>query len=182
MYNHLASKLRNESARHGWGLILIARQQLYNIIIRKKPRTLLDIGCHNRLLEKTVKEWAKMNNFVVYTVGLDIVKYEKKPEVLASGDILPFRDSCFEFVTIIEALEHIPDYVCCLKECYRVLKENGGLFIQSISCISEDSYKGDETHFHVLHPETLSRLLNFLKFKVKEWGFIGTNFYIYAEK
>jgi len=185
-YQQLKQILYEESKKHGWGLILIARQQLNRIILEKargkKIFKLLDIGCHNRLLEKTVEEWLREVKVKLYGIGLDIVVYKVKPEVIASGDLLPFRYGSFDFITIIETLEHIPDYVCCLKQCFRILKQSGGIFIQSVSCLSPHSYSGDPTHLHVLHPDTLERLMQYIGYRVVEKGFINRTFYLYAER
>jgi len=166
------------SRTHGWGLILIAREQLRKWVLAKKPRKLLDIGCHNRHLEQTVREWYSS----VETFGLDITVYQVKPDVLASGDHLPFRGSTFDFVTMIEVLEHIVDYVRALREVLRVLRPGGTLFVQSVSCLSQHAYEGDETHFHVLHPKTLSRLARVLGFKVLETGMVNLTLYAVFEK
>jgi len=88
----------------------------------------------------------------------------------------------FDVVTLIETLEHVPDYVSCLRECHRVLRERGVLFIQSARCLNTHICERDETHFHALEPACLSRLLDYLKFKVLEMGQVGENFYIVAEK
>ena len=181
-YREIEQINKEQWRRHGWGILLIAREQLKRIILNKRPKRFLDIGCHNRLLEKTVQEWLTAAKHKVYTIGLDIVWYQVKPEVLASGDSIPFRSNSFDFITIIETLEHIPDYVCCLKQCYKILKRGGGIFIQSVSCLSPHSYSGDPTHLHVLHPDTLERLLKWIGYQVKEKGWINRTFYIYAEK
>ncbi len=46
------------------------------------------------------------------------------------GDVtrLPFTGSTFDMVTTFETIEHVPDFVTCLQEFSRVLKEGGVLF------------------------------------------------------
>jgi len=181
-YEKIRKICHQESRKHGWGLILIAREQLKKLILEVKPRRVLDIGCHNRLLEKTIVEWLAEAGVRPYTVGLDIVIYEVKPEVIASGDLLPFRKESFDLITIVETLEHIPDYVCCLRQCYNILRKGGYIFIQSVCCLSEHAYGGDETHLHVLHPDTLERLMRWIGFEVTEKGLINLTFYLVATK
>jgi len=177
-YKNIECICKQESKRHGWGLILIAREQLKKWILQKKPKTLLDIGCHNRLLEKTIKQWFSKTE----TLGIDIVKYSEKLSTLCDGSMLPFRNDSFDFITIIETLEHIPNYVNCMYECYRTLKNQGILFIQSVCCISRHAYEGDETHYHVLHPNCLERLGKLIGFKTLEKGMINLTFYIVMQK
>jgi len=170
----LREKLREESKRHGWGLLLIAKDQLHNIITTQKPSTLLEIGCHNKLLGKTLRKWGFQGEYI----GLDVCKYDVKIDVMASGDHLPFRSNSFDMVVMIETLEHIPNYVECLKRCGNVIRPNGLLFIQSIICYDRCAYEGDDTHLHTLHPNCLKRLMRFIGLKVVEEGLIGSNFYI----
>ena len=173
-YHEYEQILKSESQKHGWGLILIAREQLKQWILKVRPKRLLDIGCHNRHLEETIKEWYSE----IDTIGIDIIKYDVNPDVIASAEHLPFRNDYFDFITLIETLEHIPDYVTTLKECFRILKSGGILFIQSVSCLSRHAYEGDETHFHVLHPNCLERLCRLIGFKLIEKGLINLTFYI----
>lgn len=42
---------------------------------------------------------------------------------------LKFKDETFDFVSLFETIEHIPNYKLALKECYRVLKKNGTFII-----------------------------------------------------
>ena len=177
-YKQYEELCKLESKRHGWGIILIARNQLRNYILKFKPRRFLDIGCHNRHLEKTVKEWFPE----VETFGVDVVVYDVKPTCVCDGALLPFKSNFFDFITIIETLEHIPDYVSCLRECYRVLRKDGILFIQSVSCLSRHAFEGDETHFHVLHPNCLERLCRLIGFKCLEKGMINLTFYMVLQK
>ena len=150
----LSNILEEESKKYGWGLILVARNEFINFIKLLKTKRHLDIGCHKMLLKNLIKS---IDNSIEY-VGLDIWHYGTKIHVMASGDLLPFRENSFDTASLIETLEHIPDYVSCLRECYRVLRKDGILFIQSVSCLSRHAFEGDETHFHVLHPNCLERL------------------------
>jgi len=95
LIERLRELLHVESRRHGWGLLLVARDVLRRVILEVKPRRLLDIGCHNRLLERTVVGWLGEVGVRCYTVGIDVVIYDVPPEVIASGDSLPFRDGFF---------------------------------------------------------------------------------------
>jgi len=177
-YHELSKMLHEESKKHGWGLILIARNELKQIIDQYKPFKILEIGCHNRLLERTLREW----NFKGLYVGLDVVKYDVNPDVLGSGDQLPFRDNYFDLIVMLETLEHILDYVRCLKECHRVLRKNGLLFIQSVICYDRCAYNGDESHYHTLHPNCLKRLCRLIGLEHVANGLINATFWILFKK
>jgi len=178
LYHQLKQQLLTESKKHGWGILLVTREHLKRWILKVKPKRLLDIGCHNRYLENTIREWFRE----VETFGIDIVKYDVKPSAICSAELLPFRDNYFDFVTVIETLEHIVDYVCALKEIHRVLKPNGYLYIQSVRCDFKNAVYGDDTHFHVLHPVTLTRLCKLIGFEYVEDGIEKQNFYIVFRK
>jgi predicted SAM-dependent methyltransferase len=47
------------------------------------------------------------------------------PDVLASGDKLPFKDGEFDYLTSIHSFEHFEDQVKTLKEWLRVIKTGG---------------------------------------------------------
>ena len=45
------------------------------------------------------------------------------------NDKLPFEDSSFDFITMLAVMEHLEDDEAMLKECSRLLRPGGGLFI-----------------------------------------------------
>lgn len=98
---------------------------------------LLDIGCGNGLYT------IKMAQVGAQGVGIDIeqdsvqqaqnfrVRHEADDVqfLLASGSELPFGDSSFDLVTMIEVLEHVHRDRETLKECRRVLRPHGRLVL-----------------------------------------------------
>ena len=101
-----------------------------------KDKKILELGCGRGdfLLE-------------CYTEGLDVIGIDINPEyikiseekikksgfkphiILAKGEELPFEDNDFDFINCVEVLEHTNDPKKVLMECYRVLKDNGQIFI-----------------------------------------------------
>jgi SAM-dependent methyltransferase len=61
-----------------------------------------------------------------HVVNLEIVDYDST-DVLAVGEVLPFRDASFDAVISIAVLEHVRDPFRCAAELVRVLKPGGRL-------------------------------------------------------
>jgi len=130
------------------------------------------------MLERTLRTW----NYPSEYVGLDVTVYDVPVHVVADGAKLPFRNNSYDMIVLLATLEHIPDYVCCLRECARVLKPGGILFTQSVMCYDRCAYEGDSTHFHTLHPNNLGRLAALFGFSEVERGLIHATFYIVLQK
>ena len=168
MPNPHFEELKAEGKKYGWGIILIREAELKQVVqelLSKFPKVkVLDVGswvCY-------LGGWFKHNfGERVEYVGIDVVDVEGRLKefefYIMSGESLLFPPNSFELVTFIESLEHIPNYVLALKEAFRVLKPGGAVFIQSIRSDRPNAVVA-KTHFHVLHPVTLARLLRWLGF------------------
>jgi ubiquinone/menaquinone biosynthesis C-methylase UbiE len=64
-------------------------------------------------------------------IALKRAKSLKLHDYLIQGDytMLPFKDESFDVVFALEILYYLEDYNICLKEIYRILKNNGYLII-----------------------------------------------------
>lgn len=170
--------LRQEGLKYGWGFLLIKRQEFYRFIeslIKKFGKVrVLDVGCWKCLMYTHLRE--RYGDAVVY-VGIDVVDNQDRVRdaefYLMNGESLLFPPESFHAVIYIESLEHIIDYVKALREAYRVLKREGGVFIQTTMPNTDNAWK-DETHYHVLHPITLKRLLVHIGFKDVGYAMNGT--------
>jgi ubiquinone/menaquinone biosynthesis C-methylase UbiE len=83
---------------------------------------LLDIGCGMNHLVRKYKNG----------IGIDVYDWGDVDTVVENSAQLPFKDSEFDTVTIIAALNHIPNRKDVLWECSRVLNDNGRLIITMI--------------------------------------------------
>ncbi|MBC9008942.1 class I SAM-dependent methyltransferase [Acetobacter sicerae] len=91
----------------------------------------LEIGCGPRGLVKQISKYA---TFVVET---DIrihqrwvsIGYPDTSFLAADAMKLPFCNSGFDLVVMLNSLHHIPDPARAMDECVRVCKPGGGLFI-----------------------------------------------------
>ncbi|MDD7363759.1 MAG: class I SAM-dependent methyltransferase [Peptoniphilus sp.] len=104
-----------------------------------KDKNVLDIGCGAG--GKTVF-YASLG--AKHTTGLEILeKYRDEAESLArekgygdrftfvQGDAadMPFDDNSFDTIIMNDAMEHVDDPLATLNECYRVLAEDGKLYV-----------------------------------------------------
>ena len=53
------------------------------------------------------------------------IEEKVKPDILASGDKLPFKDGEFDYITSIHSFEHFEDQRKTLKEWLRVIRPGG---------------------------------------------------------
>lgn len=115
-YDFLSEELR---ALSGIGDTLNVSQNAYDpfllaLIEENRDGLVLDCGAGRR--DRTFAN----------VVNLEIVDYEST-DVLAVGEVLPFRDESFDAVISIAVLEHVRDPFACAREIARVLKPGGRL-------------------------------------------------------
>jgi ubiquinone/menaquinone biosynthesis C-methylase UbiE len=84
--------------------------------------SLLDIGCGTNKLVKKHGEG----------IGVDIYQWGEVDLVVENTAKLPFKDSSFDTITIIAALNHIPNRDDVLKEANRLLEKDGIIIITMI--------------------------------------------------
>lgn len=98
---------------------------------------LLDIGCGtNKLVERYGNG-----------IGVDVYQWENVNLVVKDTAKLPYEDESFDTVTIIAALNHVPNREEVLKEAHRLLRKDGIILVTMI-------------------PPTISRVWHFLR---KPW-------------
>jgi SAM-dependent methyltransferase len=84
---------------------------------------LLDVGCgRNHLVRR----------YQGFGVGVDVFDWSQGAIILRDSSRLPFRDGTFDTVTVLAALNHIPNRVDVLKEIARVLRDEGRLVMTMI--------------------------------------------------
>jgi SAM-dependent methyltransferase len=90
---------------------------------------LLDIGCGNKPLSPF------LNPGVEY-IGLDypptVTKgYSGKADVFGDGQHLPFKSNSFDYVTVLDVMEHLPWPEAAFSEMVRVVKPGGRIITQT---------------------------------------------------
>jgi SAM-dependent methyltransferase len=83
---------------------------------------LLDIGCGNNKLKDTYGNG----------IGVDVHDWGNVDILVDDTSKIPLADKSIDTITIIAALNHIPNREKVLDECYRLLSKNGQLVITMI--------------------------------------------------
>ena len=117
------------SARHQWRSSGEERMRFSKATRLARVRgdaSVLDIGCRDGALRRFLPSGVKYQ-------GIDITPEFAGPNILIqdiSGGI-PFPDASYDFVFMIEVLEHVPNPFFTLSEIHRVLKPTG-VFMLSV--------------------------------------------------
>jgi MPBQ/MSBQ methyltransferase len=97
--------------------------------------------------------------------------------VFRKGDAgqLPFANELFDMVSLLNVLEHVPDYSAVLREAVRVLRPGGRLFIV---CPNYAAFRR-EAHYHVPWAPMLPRTLAvaYLRLLGRNPGFFQKHIY-----
>lgn len=83
----------------------------------------LDIGCGTN---EIVKEYTGEG------IGVDIYPWENVDILVKDSSELPFEDKTFDTISIVAALNHIPNRKEVLHEVNRILKDDGKLIVTMI--------------------------------------------------
>lgn len=123
----ILSSLRQTPLHPQW-LIFRSEGDTFQAISEHLNGTVLDIGCGNRWVERALPA----NSCYI---GLDYpstvkLGYSGQPSVFGNGQQLPFADSSFDCVALMDVLEHMPEPRRTLAESWRVLKPRGKIMIQ----------------------------------------------------
>jgi len=90
---------------------------------------LLDIGCGNKSLSKVL---APDIDYIGMDYPTTVAKgYDGKADVFGDGQRLPFRNVCFDCVTLLDVMEHLPWPEAAFAEMVRVTKPGGVIITQT---------------------------------------------------
>jgi len=101
-----------------------------------KNKKILELGCgKGEFLLECHKENLDVVGVDINPNYIEISKEKIKKSgfephiILTKGEKLPFKDNSFDFINCVEVLEHTNDPEQVLKECFRMLKNNGQIYI-----------------------------------------------------
>lgn len=149
-----------------------------NFVKIKKGLRILDIGCAGGFFLKLCDEMG------LATYGVDVseyaIKFAKKNTkaklICQSADrSLPFEDNFFDIITMFVTIEHLKNPENALRECRRVLKQNGTLIITTNSKwsfynflqIFSKKYADDETHISIKSISEWKNIIHDIGLKIK---------------
>jgi ubiquinone/menaquinone biosynthesis C-methylase UbiE len=117
-------------------------------------RRWLDLGCGRGVRGAELLQVRRRTHEVLY-IGIDphwdsLRDDRQANRVCGLGQYLPFRDSAFDVVTSDMVFEHVADPVRVLKECHRVLNDEGVLVVHTAS----------SWHYILLAGRVLSKLIS----------------------
>jgi len=125
--NHLLAPLRltvlsdDQCRRCGVTSINEERIEFARRFVRGR---LLDVGCgRNRLVEGHPQ----------FGIGVDVFDWRAGALILKDTSRLPFLDRSFDTITILAALNHIPNRDAVLTDVRRVLRDNGRVVLTMIT-------------------------------------------------
>lgn len=100
----------------------------------KNNADFLDVACGTGIfINKIKKLYPKIRPFGIDNSEGMVALAKKRLNLgtlyVASAEKIPFTDNTFDIITIIDAFYYFQDKEAVLKECYRVLKPGGNLFI-----------------------------------------------------
>lgn len=138
---------------------------------------LLDIGCAFGFFLKK----AEVVGFETYGIDTSQLAIEKAKgncqaklcKLNISQKKLPFVANFFDVVTMFDTIEHLENYIFCLREVHRVLKKNGVLHIHTPL---GERWTADPTHLNYFPVKILKLILERSGFKVLKIGEEGGRF------
>lgn len=134
---------------HWW---FVGRQELVaGLLENLKNRgqaKILDVGCGTG---GTTKRLARFGNVIAIDNSLDAVRYFSSqdvcPIIRCSAQELCFRDHSFDFVLLLDVLEHLPEDDLAIKEISRILNP-GGFCILTVPAFGFMWGSHDIVHHH----------------------------------
>jgi len=140
---------------------------------------ILDVGCGSGTIMEMLKQFGELSGM---DISIESVKYVKslgfKAVKADAQKKLPFKNSFFDVVLMLDILEHLKDDEEAIREIYRILKPKGYfiLTVPALEFIMKNRIFWGPDEIFQYHKRRYSkkRLLNILKenrFNIREIGY-----------
>ncbi len=136
-----------------------------------KRGIVLDVGCAYGYFMKKCEE------FGYQTVGVDVSDFAlKQAKKVTDGNLivadisekhLPLESESIDIISMFNTLEHLNNYSSAIKECLRLLKTGGLLYIY---VPTENRWLTDKTHINFFTVRTLRFVLENNGFEILKLG------------
>lgn len=99
-------------------------------VFPQKIKTLLDIGSADGLLASGINNKIPyINNIICLDLDINLLGHNPFPSSQADSCHMPFADNSVDIITAAALIEHLYEPMSFLKECHRVIRPKGGLFL-----------------------------------------------------
>ncbi len=142
-----------------------------------KTKTILDVGCGNGdfVMEMNFLGW-NARGIEIDPESVKIARSNNLDVNEGNLESKQYAPDSFDGIYMNNVIEHVPDAVRTIQECYRVLKPGGRISLYTCSSTSlahhiyKSDYRGLEIprHIFVFSPLTLRKLLEQNGFRVKK--------------
>ena len=180
MGNYLERRGRPSTFEWRWRQRTEELLKVFYTIERKEVNRGLDIGCSDgRNAEYFIRRTG--NKIQVHGIDCrkDLISYwsnRRNPErsffpTLANAHEIPFLNESFDLVTLLATIEHVNEELT-LKECYRVLRKGGYIFLTLANPFHVNVSRRlfgwkDHSEYHL---GSLAKLLRKYKFTIADSG------------
>jgi SAM-dependent methyltransferase len=105
-------------------------KRLLSRLSRPGGKDILDIGCGTGTNLEGLKNFGSAFGIDQSNLALSFCQ-KRGLELLAQAEAgaIPFKENCFDIITTLDLLEHLPDDEAALEEAFRVLKPGGILLV-----------------------------------------------------
>lgn len=110
--------------------------------VRNSPKNILEIGCGIGKTTKSLAEFFPKSKITAVDYDNDQIKIAKQSKIpkvsFEQGDAtdLRFKSNSFDAVFAFLVFHHVENYKKALKECFRVLKNQGYLYVIDVGALS----------------------------------------------
>lgn len=135
----------NRWIEYGINRFMLGRKN--RIVRQRPPGRLLDIGCGRGSFLAGMRDagW----DVAGAEFSEETASYARQAYGVPVATDLTFSDGSFDVITINHVLEHIPDPVAMLRDCYRLLKKDGLLVVAVPNIDSLQAQFGKGKWFHL---------------------------------